>query len=137
MVVVGLMYVFKITADLVVGKWQQWIQGSVIVMGFVISVMVIWTLAPTLWRQVKGQAIQHQDPEGFASDMLNQSLRISWGITFVGMVMLQSINTVLLGESLRTELFFNVMFALMTLSASTTFLYLNSTGYDLPDEDWD
>ena len=138
MVVVGLMYVLKIAALMIDGMWQQWIQGVVIFLGFVISVMIIWTLAPTLWKQLKGQNVQRNEPEGFTSDMMNQAIRISWGMTFVGMVMVQSINTVLLDQSLSTEMFFNVMFALMSLSASITFLYLTSTGFDqVQDEEWD
>lgn len=138
MLATGLLFALKLFSGWVTPDWQNTLQMIITIWGLVISLMIIWTLAPTFIKKIKFQTVEHPEQEGYVTDILNQSLVISWGVTFVGMVMLQSIDTVLLSRSLSGAAFFDAMLALMTLSASVTFLYLTHSGYDqTQDEGWD
>ena len=89
-------------------------------------------------KKFKAQNSPTQEPEGFVSDMLHQALAVSWGVTLVGLVLIQLINQVFGSNQLSAQMLFNALFALMTLSASLTFLYLvREESNAVVEEEWD
>ena len=137
MVLTGLIFVLKILAVLV-PDWQAMIKTATPVLGLLISLSIIWTLGPSALKNLRGQNKSSKEPEGFVADMLQQALAVSWGVTLVGIVLVQLINQVFGSNQITAQLLSSVLFALMTLSASLTFLYLvkeESNGE--AEEEWD
>lgn len=138
MLMTGGLFVIKLLAPVMADSWQPIIKTTIPWLGIMISLLTLWTLGPNLWQKVKNQQAVDQDHEGFAAHALQQALSISWGVTIAGMVLLQTVNSVLISTAISGTTFFNVMFALMTVSASITFLFLVHEGLVQPDsEDWD
>lgn len=138
MLMTGGLYVVKLLAPLLPDGWQANIQTAIPWMGSLIGLMIVWALGPNLLQKIKNQQAVDQDPEGFAAHALQQALSISWGITIAGMVLFQTVSKVLFTAVISGTTYFNVMFALMTVSASITFLFLVHDGLVQPEtEDWD
>ncbi|MFC3194794.1 hypothetical protein ACFODZ_11140 [Marinicella sediminis] len=136
MLLMGLMFVFKLIELVVAADWQAWITAITPWMGLVVSLLIIWTLGPSVFSKLKNKQPMQQEPEGFSAEMINQALAISWGATICGLVLMQSVSKVLFSHELNGAVYFNAAMALLFISASSTFLYLTHSGYDQiqPDE---
>jgi len=138
MLLTGLLFVYKSTVAVLPDSWNTVAAELTPILGMVISVLLIWTLAPSVLKKLRKGMLLEPEPEGFAAQMIHQALAISWGVTIGGLVLLQVISKVFLDTLPDGQLVLNVAFALMFVTASLSFLYLVHDGYDgAEQEDWD
>lgn len=138
MLLMGTLFAYKALLPLLPLSWTSIEAELTSVMVFCTSVLMIWTLLPSVLKKVKNGRPLEPEPDGFAAQMIHQALAISWGMTIGGLVLLQVISKVLFEVQPDGQLVLNGAFALMFVSASLSFLYLVHDGYDVPEQqDWD
>jgi hypothetical protein len=138
MLLTGLMFVLKSVTAFVPSDWQAILQAVMPYWGMLISGLLIWVLAPSVFKKIKKGSLLEPEPEGFAAQMIHQALAISWGMTIGGLVMMQWLSQLWLSSQPGGLLMFHAALALMCLTASLSFLYLVHDGHEVPEqEEWD
>ena len=125
----GIVFLLKLMVFFLSKEWQTIIKSFIPYISFFISVLFIKAMWPNLLKKTRRQSNHDEKQIGVNIDILNQSMVFSWCVTLCGIMLLQAINKVVLQQQISAESLFNIMFALMTLSASLSFLFLNRWSY--------
>lgn len=134
----GLLFAVKSMLPLVPESWTELAGYLPPVVGMIVSILLLWTLLPSVLKKFKNGRPLVPEPEGFAAQMIHQALAISWEMIIGGLVLLQFISKVLFDVQSDGQLVLNGALAVMFVSASLSFLYLVLDGYDLPEQqEWD
>lgn len=120
---VGLIYLGKAFEPLASEPIQGYLEYAILAL----AIATIAALAPSVVAKIRlprNQKLVYFSEDGYVADLLRSSFKISWGTTFIGLVLLEILLPNFLADYSATFLIRIALFIMLT-SMSTTFIFLN------------